>query len=89
MLKFSPQLQAGGKACTFHPSKTSYVNPDHLYFFQFIGRIIGKALFDGHHLEAMEQCTVSATPNCSFSFPTLDSYHDGMVSLLWGSTSLC
>jgi len=44
--------QAGGKACTFHPSKTSYVNPDHLYFFQFIGRIIGKALFDGHHLEA-------------------------------------
>lgn len=44
--------QAGGKACTFHPNKTSYVNPDHLSFFQFIGRIIGKALFDGHHLEA-------------------------------------
>jgi hypothetical protein len=44
--------QAGGKACTFHPNKTSYVNPDHLSFFTFIGRIIGKALFDGHHLEA-------------------------------------
>merc|ERR1712137_138109 len=44
--------QAGGKACTFHPNKTSYVNPDHLSFFSFIGRIIGKALFDGHHLAA-------------------------------------
>lgn len=44
--------RAGGKACTFHPSKTSHVNPDHLSFFQFIGRIIGKALFDGHYLEA-------------------------------------
>merc|ERR1719350_1024892 len=38
--------QAGGKACTFHPNKTSHVNPDHLHFFRFIGRIIGKALFD-------------------------------------------
>eukprot|EP00929_Paragymnodinium_shiwhaense_P022219 TRINITY_DN14246_c0_g1_i4.p1 TRINITY_DN14246_c0_g1~~TRINITY_DN14246_c0_g1_i4.p1 ORF type:complete len:4294 (+),score=1135.69 TRINITY_DN14246_c0_g1_i4:102-12983(+) len=44
--------QAGGKACTFHPNKMSYVNPDHLSFFRFIGRIIGKALFDGQHLEA-------------------------------------
>lgn len=44
--------QAGGKASTFHPNKTSYVNPDHLSFFQFIGRIVGKAIFDGHHLEA-------------------------------------
>lgn len=43
---------AGGKACTFHPNRMSYVNPDHLSFFTFIGRIIGKALFDGHHLEA-------------------------------------
>jgi len=43
---------AGGKACTFHPNKDSFVNPDHLRFFSFIGRIIGKALFDGHHIQA-------------------------------------
>jgi len=44
--------QAGGKACTFHPNKNSHVNPDHLRFFSFIGRIIGKALFDGQLMEA-------------------------------------
>jgi E3 ubiquitin-protein ligase HUWE1 len=44
--------QAGGKACTFHPNKMSHWNPDHLRYFTFIGRVIGKALFDGHHLEA-------------------------------------
>lgn len=36
---------------SFHPNTNSQVNPDHLNFFRFIGRIIGKALFDGHLLE--------------------------------------
>jgi hypothetical protein len=45
-------VQAGGKACTFHPNIASGVNHDHLKYFAFIGRIIGKAVFDGHHLEA-------------------------------------
>lgn len=31
---------------TFHPNRTSYVNPEHLSFFKFIGRIIGKSIFD-------------------------------------------
>lgn len=31
---------------TFHPNRTSYVNPEHLSFFKFIGRIIGKAIYD-------------------------------------------
>lgn len=31
---------------TFHPNRTSWVNPEHLSFFKFIGRIIGKAIFD-------------------------------------------
>lgn len=44
--------QAGGKACTFHPNKMSAVNSDHLSFFHFIGRIVGKAVFDGQHLKA-------------------------------------
>jgi len=45
-------VQAGGKACTYHPNPTSYVMRDHLQFFQFIGRVIGKAIHDGHNLEA-------------------------------------
>ena len=36
---------------TYYPNSQSYVNPDHLNFFKFIGRMIGKALFDGHLLE--------------------------------------
>lgn len=31
---------------TFHPNRTSWVNPEHLSFFKFIGRIIGKAIYD-------------------------------------------
>ena len=27
---------------TFQPSNKSYINPDHLKFYKFIGRIIGK-----------------------------------------------
>lgn len=29
---------------TYHPSSKSYANPDHLNYFRFIGRIVGKAL---------------------------------------------
>ena len=35
----------------FQPSPQSYVNPDHLKFFTFVGRIIGKALHDGFMLD--------------------------------------
>lgn len=28
------------------------MNPDHVKFFNFIGRIVGKALYDGHLLDA-------------------------------------
>eukprot|EP00930_Biecheleria_cincta_P038210 TRINITY_DN26257_c0_g1_i1.p1 TRINITY_DN26257_c0_g1~~TRINITY_DN26257_c0_g1_i1.p1 ORF type:complete len:2387 (-),score=590.65 TRINITY_DN26257_c0_g1_i1:69-7061(-) len=45
-------IQAGGKACTYHPNPMSYVNRDHLMFFHFIGRVIGKAIHDGQNLEA-------------------------------------
>lgn len=31
---------------TYHPNRTSYVNPEHLSFFKFIGRVIGKSIFD-------------------------------------------
>ncbi|KAA8911552.1 DNA binding protein [Sphaerosporella brunnea] len=36
---------------TFHPNSSSGVNPEHLSFFKFIGRIIGKALYEGRVLD--------------------------------------
>ncbi|KAK7203014.1 hypothetical protein BZA70DRAFT_242056, partial [Myxozyma melibiosi] len=36
---------------TFHPNRTSWVNPEHLLFFKFVGRIIGKALYEGRVLD--------------------------------------
>ncbi|KAI9741181.1 MAG: hypothetical protein M1834_002894 [Cirrosporium novae-zelandiae] len=36
---------------TFHPNSLSSVNPEHLLFFKFIGRIIGKALYEGRVLD--------------------------------------
>ncbi|KAI8914398.1 hypothetical protein EDD86DRAFT_199252 [Gorgonomyces haynaldii] len=37
---------------TYQPNRTSWVNPDHLSYFKFVGRIIGKAIFDGRLLDA-------------------------------------
>ncbi|KAG4300575.1 hypothetical protein PCK1_003004 [Pneumocystis canis] len=37
---------------TFHPNRRSDVNQDHLSFFKFIGRIIGKALYDNRLLDS-------------------------------------
>ena len=36
---------------TFHPNKLSKINEEHLRFFNFIGRIIGKALYEGRALD--------------------------------------
>lgn len=36
---------------TYHPNKTSGINPEHLLFFKFVGRIVGKALYDGRLLD--------------------------------------
>ena len=36
---------------TFHPNRLSSINPEHLMFFKFIGRIIGKALYEGRVLD--------------------------------------
>jgi E3 ubiquitin-protein ligase HUWE1 len=36
---------------TFHPNRSSSVNEEHLLFFKFIGRIIGKALYEGRVLD--------------------------------------
>lgn len=36
---------------TFHPNRMSDINPEHLSFFKFIGRVIGKALYEGRVLD--------------------------------------
>ena len=36
---------------TFHPNKLSKINDEHLGFFMFIGRMIGKALYEGRALD--------------------------------------
>ncbi|KAI9804681.1 MAG: hypothetical protein M1833_006756 [Piccolia ochrophora] len=36
---------------TFHPNRLSGVNQEHFLFFKFIGRIIGKALYEGRVLD--------------------------------------
>ncbi len=36
---------------TYQPNRMSYINPDHLLYFHFIGRVIGKAVFDGRLLD--------------------------------------
>ncbi|OZJ01837.1 hypothetical protein BZG36_05295, partial [Bifiguratus adelaidae] len=37
---------------TYQPNRASWVNPDHLSFFKFVGRVIGKAIYDGKLLDA-------------------------------------
>lgn len=36
---------------TFHPNNLSSINPEHLQFFKFIGRMIGKALYENRVLD--------------------------------------
>jgi E3 ubiquitin-protein ligase HUWE1 len=37
---------------TYQPNRASEINPEHLSFFKFVGRIIGKAIYDGRLLDA-------------------------------------
>lgn len=45
-------FRSGSAGHTYHPSPTSYFNERHLDYFKFIGRIAGKALYDGFLLDA-------------------------------------
>ena len=44
-------LPVAADRTTFHPNVMSGVNEEHLMFFKFIGRIIGKALYEGRALD--------------------------------------
>ncbi|KAL2862867.1 E3 ubiquitin-protein ligase TOM1 [Aspergillus lucknowensis] len=70
---------------TFHPNRLSGVNPEHLMFFKFIGRIIGKALYEGrvldcHFSRAVYKCILSRSVSIK-DMETLDL--DYYKSLLW------
>ena len=41
-----------GDKLTYQPNRASAINPEHLLFFKFVGRIIGKAIYDGRLLDA-------------------------------------
>lgn len=36
---------------SYYANSQSYINPDHTNFFKFVGRMVGKAIFDGQLLE--------------------------------------
>lgn len=37
---------------TYQPNRNSAINPDHLSYFKFVGRVIGKAIYDGRLMDA-------------------------------------
>lgn len=43
---------AAADGATFQPNPVSHVNSDHLAYFKFVGRIVGKAIADGQALDA-------------------------------------
>ena len=44
-------FQNSNAGATYMPNPRSHVQPDHIRYFKFVGRIIGKALIEGHLLE--------------------------------------
>lgn len=45
-------MLAAADRLTYTPHRGSAINPEHLLWFRFIGRIIGKAIYDGRLLDA-------------------------------------
>lgn len=45
---FSP---CGADRLTYQPNPASWINPDHLRYFKFVGRILGKAIYDQRLLD--------------------------------------
>ena len=70
---------------TFHPNKLSQVNSDHLMFFKFIGRVIGKALYESRaldcHFSRAVYKRILGKPVSIKDMETLDL--DYYKSLLW------
>ena len=70
---------------TFHPNQLSGINEEHLMFFKFIGRIIGKALYEGrvldcHFSRAVYKCILGKAVSVK-DMESLDP--DYYKSLIW------
>jgi E3 ubiquitin-protein ligase HUWE1 len=70
---------------TFHPSRLSGVNQEHLMFFKFIGRIIGKALYENRVLDChFSRAVYKRILGKSISIKDMESLDlDYYKSLLW------
>lgn len=70
---------------TFHPNRTSYINPEHLSFFKFIGRIIGKAIFDGCFLDChFSRAVYKKILDCPVSLKDMENLDlEYFKSLMW------
>lgn len=44
-------VPSAGDKIALQPNRMSWVNPDHLHFFSFVGRILGKAIIDSRLLD--------------------------------------
>ncbi|TQN70708.1 E3 ubiquitin-protein ligase TOM1-like protein, partial [Colletotrichum shisoi] len=70
---------------TFHPNKLSGINDEHLMFFKFIGRIIGKALYEGRVLDCyFSRAVYKRILGKSVSVKDMESFDpDYYKSLVW------
>ncbi|PCD46065.1 hypothetical protein AU210_001479 [Fusarium oxysporum f. sp. radicis-cucumerinum] len=70
---------------TFHPNKLSGINDEHLMFFKFIGRIIGKALYEGRVLDCyFSRAVYKRILGKSVSVKDMESFDpDYYKSLCW------
>ncbi|KEY66981.1 hypothetical protein S7711_05101 [Stachybotrys chartarum IBT 7711] len=70
---------------TFHPNKLSAINDEHLAFFKFIGRVIGKALYEGRVLDCFfSRAVYKRILGKSVSVKDMESFDpDYYKSLCW------
>jgi E3 ubiquitin-protein ligase HUWE1 len=70
---------------TFHPNNLSGINEEHLLFFKFIGRIIGKALYEGRLLDCyFSRAVYKRILGKSVSVKDMESFDpDYYKSLCW------
>ena len=70
---------------TFHPNKLSGINDEHLSFFKFIGRVIGKALYEGRVLDCyFSRAVYKRILGKSVSVKDMESFDpDYYKSLCW------
>ncbi|KAM0325364.1 hypothetical protein ACHAQA_007349 [Verticillium albo-atrum] len=70
---------------TFHPNKLSGINDMHLMYFKFVGRIIGKALYEGRLLDCyFSRAVYKRILGRSVSVKDMESFDpDYYKSLVW------